>query len=341
MALWIYRVKGMKNLYISPKSIDFRNNLCYFIKTETGIDESEESNMNSLKDGNYNAVIEKAVSRHLGREFSVKNITVPSTGAMHQTALLDDGTLRVFVKAGNNSFSADQFRSEAFELEYLSSVAGVRAPKVIDVCFDGDTSLLILEAVKEVKPETKEDFEKLGQGLAEIHRAHADFCGFEIPTYLGVFKQDNTKKSSWCEFFAECRIRDTMNMAVRAGKLHAEQCAEIEKLIARIPDICPEPESFSLLHGDPWLGNLMYDGNGLVAIDCSLYYGNREIDITTVDFFCPVSQYFFDAYNEAYPLEYGFEERRDLWKLNQWLGHVTLFGDRFIPKVMNIVKKYL
>ena len=89
------------------------------------------------------------------------------------------------------------------------------------------------------------------------------------------------------------------------------------------------------------MGNLMFDGKELVAIDCSLYYGNREIDLTNVDFFCPVPQTFFDAYNEAYPIEYGFEERRDLWKINQWLGHVALFGEKYIQKVMDCAKKYL
>jgi hypothetical protein len=64
--------------------------------------------------------------------------------------------------------------------------------------------------------------------------------------------------------------------------------------------------------------------------ESALWYGEyREIDLTTVDFFCPVSAHFFDAYEEAFPKEDGFSERADLWKINQWLGHVTLYGDKY------------
>lgn len=133
----------------------------------------------------------------------------------------------------------------------------------------------------------------------------------------------------------------TMKMAVDAGNMKPEECDIIERLIAKLPELCPPQTSFSLLHGDPWLGNLLYNGRELVAIDCSIYYGNPESDLATVDFFCPVSPVFFDAYREAYPTEPGYEERRDLWKINQWLGHVTLFGEKYMIPLMNAVKKYL
>ncbi len=166
-------------------------------------------------------------------------------------------------------------------------------------------------------------------------------CGFDFPTYLGIFRQNNTWKNTWNEFYGECRLLDTLQMAVDAGKMNAEECAVIEKLAAKLPEISPELKSFSLLHGDPWLGNLLFDGKEPVLVDCSLYYGNREIDLMTVDFFFPVSAHFFDAYEEAFPKEDGFSERAALWKINQWLGHVALYGDKYKEKLWQAVYLYI
>ncbi len=297
--------------------------------------------MNILFDGSYNRAIETAVTAHTGLPFSVMAIRKISTGAMHDVAIFEGEKFSVFVKAGSHSYSEEQFRAEAWELDYIRAHTSVRTPEVIAVIKEKDTALLILETIKEVKPESNRDFAILGQGLAALHQTENNRCGFERPTYLGIFKQDNTLKPTWTEFYGECRLRDTMQMAIKAGKMNPEECKKIEKLIAKLPSLSLEPQQYSLLHGDPWMGNLMYDGKELIVIDCSLYYGNREIDLTTVDFFSPVPQAFFDAYHEAFPIENGFEERADLWEINQWLGHVTLYGDKYKEPLFRAVNKYL
>lgn len=297
--------------------------------------------MNILTDGTYNKTIENAVTAYTGKTFSITGIRENKVSAMHDAAIFESDKFSVFVKAGTRPFSAEQFATEAWELDYIRSHSPVKTPEVIAVVQEKNTTLLILETIHIVNPETEKDWERMGQGLAALHRVHHHQCGLERPTYLGIFKQDNTWKDCWTEFYGECRLRDTMKKAVDAGNMTSSDCAEIERLILRLPELCPPQTSFSLLHGDPWPGNLLYDGKELIAIDCSIYYGNREIDLTTVDFFFPVPSVFFDAYREVYPVEPGYEERRDLWKINQWLGHVALFGEKYKGKLMEAVKKYL
>ncbi len=303
--------------------------------------------MNILTDGRFDKAVVRAVAAYTGEAFQITGIRENTASAMHDAAFFE-GTLGllktpfcVFVKAGTNPFSEEQFRAEARGLDYIREHTPVKAPRVIGVEYEGNTALLILEVIEAKKPASKADWEKMGQGLAALHRVTADTCGFDFSTYLGIFRQDNTRKKTWREFFGECRLQDTMKIGLAWGKLNADDCRLIERLIARLPAICPEPSCFSLLHGDPWVGNLLFDGNELVLIDCSLYYGNREIDLTTVDFFCPVPQYFFDAYRECFPIEAGFEERADLWEINQWIGHVILYGDRYRPKLAEAAAKYV
>ncbi len=303
--------------------------------------------MNPLVSGRFDSAVARAVKACTGEAFRITGVRENTADAMHAAAFFSGelGLLKtpfcVFVKAGTNPFSEEQFRAEARGLDYIRTNTSVRAPRVIGVESEDGTALLILEVVEAKKPESKSDWAKMGQGLAALHCVTSDTCGFDFSTYLGIFRQDNTRKKTWREFYGECRLRDTMNIGLSQGRLTEDDRDLIERLIARLPQVCPEPSCFSLLHGDPWLGNLLFDGNELVLIDCSLYYGNREIDLTTVDFFCPVPTHFFDAYCECFPPEEGFEERADLWKVNQWIGHVILYGDRFRPRLLRAAQKYL
>ncbi len=297
--------------------------------------------MNKLIDGVFNREIEKAVTKYLNRQFKILFIKNNTVGAMHDAAIFKGEDYRVFVKAGTNSFSFDQFIQEAWGLNYIRNNSLIKTPDIIDVLTIDGVALLIMEAV-DVKPvEENKDWETLGRGLAALHKTSWNKCGLETHSYLGIFRQDNRPMDTWPEFFGERRLRDTMKMAVDAGNMTYEQCLPIEKLINKLPEICGPIQAFSLLHGDPWPGNLLFDGKQMIAIDCSIYYGNREIDLSTVDFFYPVSKYFFSAYNEVYPIDSGYKERKPLWQINQWLGHVALFGEEYIPKLMNAVNIYL
>ena len=306
----------------------------------------EKAAGNPLFDGVYNQKIEAAVSQTLGKPYRIDSLKSTPRG-MHKCAVFS-GTLgistpyEVFVKLGRDrQQSPEQFRIEAWQLDYLREYSPMATPKVLGLLLEEDLPLLILEAVPAVEPQSRQDWEQIAQALASLHRVTNDRCGLETHTYLGVFRQDNSWKDSWAEFYGECRLRDTMGLAIKAGNMTAESRGAVEKLIQRLPQIAPEPESFSLLHGDPWIANLLFPGTKVVAIDCGLYYGNREIDLTTTELFKPMPPVFLEAYSYFYPLEPGYHERRDLWKINQWLGHVTLFGERYMGTLMEAVNRYL
>ena len=297
--------------------------------------------MEKLVSGAYNKVIESLVGNRTGVPFRICSIIENQEGAMHDAARFVGSDRQVFVKAGNRPFSPDQFRQEAWSLSYLRTRTSVQAPEPLGVVEADGVSLLIMEVVPVVPPTTDAHWETLGRGLADMHHHTSTQCGFETHTYLGIFRQDNRPMDSWPAFFGERRLRDTMRMAVEAGNLPTEHQQLIERLILRLPEVCGPEQPFSLLHGDPWPGNLLHDGHRMVAIDCSLYYGNREIDLSTVDFFFPVNPRFFDAYHEVYPIDPGYASRKSLWRINQWLGHVTLFGASYLPKLEEAIRPYL
>ena len=296
----------------------------------------------NLIDGIYNKTVESAISAHIGRSWRIEDAYFfPAQGMMHGAAKFTGGSLSVFVKVSSLSFSNDQLIQEAYGLTHIREHSSVQAPEVFGVVTQGNATLIIMEHIETKQPETKADWEIMGRGLATLHKSTWDYCGLNTHSYLGIFKQDNTPTDNWPEFFSKCRLRDTMQMAIDANHITPQQVSAVERLIARLPEICGPEQPFSLLHGDPWIANLLFDGKRLVLIDCSVYYGNREIDISTVAFFKPVHDYFFEAYHECYPIEPGYKEREDLWRINQHLGHVVLFGEKYHERLMNAVNKYL
>jgi len=282
----------------------------------------------SIHAGIFNTQIEQAVSAHLGSKWTVSEILACTAGAMHPAAVFAGGGYNAFVKEGTNPFSHDQFIQEALGLRHIREHSPVATPDVIDVMHIDGTTLLIMEAIDAKLPETERDWEIMGRGLAQLHKTRRELCGLETHTYLGIFKQDNTQTNDWLEFFAQSRLKDSFKLVEASGLCGAAELkaleAKLERLIERLPQIAGPTQPFSLLHGDPWLANMLFDGEQLYLIDPGVYYGNREIDLSTAALFKPLPDHFFDAYHEVYPIEPGYKEREELWRMNQYLGWMSL-----------------
>ena len=82
------------------------------------------------------------------------------------------------------------------------------------------------------------------------------------------------------------------------------------------------------------------DGKAML-IDPACYVGHREADLAMTQLFGGFPQDFYDAYNQAYPLQSGYEERRDLYNLYQLLNHLNLFGPTYLEPVLSIVGEYV
>ena len=86
--------------------------------------------------------------------------------------------------------------------------------------------------------------------------------------------------------------------------------AGIERVCARLPELCGPPEPPARLHGDLWGGNAIANERGEpVLIDPAVYGGHREIDLAMMRLFGGFGARCFAAYDEAYPLAPGHEER--------------------------------
>jgi fructosamine-3-kinase len=97
----------------------------------------------------------------------------------------------------------------------------------------------------------------------------------------------------------------------------------------------------SLLHGDLWAGNAASVDGAPVIFDPAVHYGDRESDIAMTRLFGGFGESFYEAYNEAWPLDEGYRQREPLYQLYHVLNHLNLFGGAYLGRAESLIARLL
>ncbi|MBC3785485.1 fructosamine kinase family protein [Spirosoma utsteinense] len=239
----------------------------------------------------------------------------------------------------NESDAIDMFEAEARGLDLLRQTDALYIPQVVGFGQQLDKSYLILDYIDPGQPDHRY-WETLGQSLAILHSHTQATFGLSFSNYIGSLQQTNTPTTSGIDFFFEHRLLPQAGMALYKGLLTKTTYEALFRLRNRLPDILPH-ERPALLHGDLWSGNVMVTEQGQPAlIDPAVYYGFREADLAHTRLFGGFDQRFYDAYDEAFPLHDGFDERVAIYNLYPLLVHVNLFGSGYVSGVERVLKRF-
>ena len=298
------------------------------------------------------AEIERAASAHLGRPWVSRGFTSLNERASHPSGVLHGESFSVFAKLGVAADAREQFTAELDGLRLLSRAAEVKTPVPVadGVVSLAAGSLLLFEALPERPPEARErdDWRSIGRVLAALHAVrHRRFGLGGAPGFFGPLPQDNrpVRSNRWTDFYLERRITPALRIAADSGNLPADLAAQVGRVMARLPALSgPEPRP-SLLHGDAQQHNFISTADGAVAIDPAPYFGHPEVDLAQVDFFQPVPADLLAAYGEVAPLDPGFADRRELWRLPTYLAVIAVdgpspFGRRCLARLADAVRRY-
>jgi len=247
---------------------------------------------------------------------------------------LSDGRA-VFVKTRAEPIPG-MYEREAEGLAYLDEARALRIPEVLSV----DQRYLTLEWITSGARGPGFE-ERLGRGLAALHKFGAHGFGLAQDNFIGSLAQANREHESWPEFYAEERLLALGTRARERGALSAALYARLTRLCTRLPELCGDPEPPARLHGDLWSGNVMADARGApVLIDPAVYGGHREVDLAMLQLFGAPSARFFAAYDEVYPRKPGADERVALYQLYPLLVHVCLFGSGYLGQLERAISEY-
>jgi len=132
---------------------------------------------------------------------------------------------------------------------------------------------------------------------------------------------------------------------VDSGHLPPPLAAGVERVAGRMLLLAgPEPRP-TLLHGDAQQNNFLTDGSGAVLLDACPYFGHPEVDLALLDYFEPVPGEVFDAYREVAPIDPGFWDRRELWRLFGYLAVIAVagltdFGRPYLGRIADAVARF-
>jgi protein-ribulosamine 3-kinase len=230
------------------------------------------------------SVVEQTVSENIGRRWTVKDVRDMTEFACHPAAILSDGSYSVFAKFSEAENGAKQFEIELAGLGLLSELSGVLTPAPIGIFPVSGGSILVLEAVRAVQRGPRH-WRQIGQTLARIHKIKGDRFGLETNGFFGPLFQDNTPLNDWPTFYAERRLRPGLRLAIDSGNMPLALIHQVEKIIARLPELCGPEVVPSLLHGDAQQNNFISTETGAVVIDPAVYYGNPEMDLAFIRLF--------------------------------------------------------
>jgi fructosamine-3-kinase len=251
---------------------------------------------------------------------------------------LGDGR-RLFAKTNARS-PRGMFAAEARGLAWLAEGGSLRVPRVVAASPpDAAAQFLVLELVESGRPARDFD-ERLGRGLAALHRSGAPGFGLDHDNFIGRLPQSNAAAPTWTEFFRQRRLEAQLRSAVDAGLATDRMRRGFQRLFAQLDDLVGPPEPPARLHGDLWGGNLLCDDAGAPClIDPAVYGGHREIDLAMMRLFGGFGARVFAAYEEAWPLADGAAERVPLYQFYPLMVHVNLFGGGYVSSVESALSR--
>lgn len=281
----------------------------------------------------FEAVIEKWLG------VSLLEVRPLSGGDINQVFRLCLANSKDFVlKLNSKDHYPEMFEKEAAGLRLLES-AGCRVPRVEMSFVEGSHQFLILEFIEEGRSGST-SWEGFGRQLATLHLKTNDTFGLEHDNYIGSLDQLNKRTENWIDFFISNRLEPLIRKASERNLLRGDHLKGFESLFSRLPQLIPE-ENPSLLHGDLWSGNLMFDKMGEpVFIDPAVYFGHREMDLAMTRMFGGFNESFLVSYNEIRPLEKGWEERIELHNLYPTLVHLVLFGSSYLSGIERTLRRF-
>lgn len=282
--------------------------------------------------------IDAHITELTGEEFHTQQRRSVGGGCINQGYAISDGDRTYFVKL-NQASQIDMFEAEALGLQQMWETQTIRIPKPICCGIADDKAYIVMEWLDLGRSANASAWEEMGRQLAAMHKSSSKAFGWERNNTIGSTPQINTWTSDWAEFFAEHRIGYQLKLAKRRGG-HFSQG---ESLLKAIPELLaghqPQP---SLVHGDLWSGNAAVTVAGEpVILDPAPYYGDREVDIAMTELFGGFPAAFYRGYNEAWPLDAGYEQRKTLYNLYHILNHFNLFGGSYGSQANRTIEEIL
>ncbi|MCZ8188746.1 MAG: fructosamine kinase family protein [Microcystis sp. LE19-338.1B] len=282
------------------------------------------------------------IARHITqtteKPFEIEKSHPVSGGCINQGYAVSGNGLIYFVKI-NQANQEAMFAAEALGLKQIHATKTIRVPEPICWGIADKSSYLVLEWL-EFGGGNSQSWEKMGQNLAHLHQVSlSDRFGWHCNNTIGSTPQINTISNNWADFFAHQRIGYQLRLAKERGGNFPDEDQVIPAISEILSQHQPHP---SLVHGDLWSGNaaITVDGEPVI-LDPATYWGDREVDLAMTELFGGFPAAFYRGYNDVFPLDAGYQQRKTLYNLYHILNHFNLFGGGYASQANRMLQEIL
>ena len=180
--------------------------------------------------------------------------------------------------------------------------------------------------------------------ISDLHSVSNEnrMYGYYYDTTIGPYVQKNEQTQyNWALFLAQMRIIPMAKICYDKGEINLEMLNRLEELCRDIyKRIDMNSITPSLLHGDLWSGNILFNINKAVFIDPALYFGDKEMELAFIIMFNTFGETFFKHYTKVHPLSSDFYKVKvPLYQIYPILVHLALYGKVYYEQLNQVLKR--
>ena len=267
---------------------------------------------------------------------NIKELSQLGGGSINSVFLVELEKSKIVLKINDSLRFPGMFENEKKGLLKLNA-SGVQTPQVI---FERSKDNLAFLALEYIPNGNFGNWELFGEKLAALHTNKNEFFGLDYDNYIGSLRQVNKKENNWKGFYSNQRLLHLTKFAFDKELLSKTDSKKMEELCNKLDTYLPFAKP-SLIHGDLWSGNLIFDGQGKpVFIDPAIYYGHPEMDWAMLSLFGSYPETAIKSYCNIIPLENNYFEREKIYQLDPLLVHLILFGRSYYRDISEILNFY-
>lgn len=230
----------------------------------------------------------------------------------------------------NTSDHRDQLLCEAAGLRALDQQlqrinSPIKTPNVVSL----SEHTLTLEYIESVGG-SRLQWQQFGQDLAKFHQCQHPQCGWPDNNHIGLNPQTNGWHNDWGQFFYQQRLSAQVGM-IRDHKLRTRYQQALANCRQPLVDFLNHSAShMTLLHGDLWSGNVLFDQRSAWLIDPAVYCGDPDADLAMTELFGGFPGVFYQGYRAVRPLSAEYALKKVIFNLYHQLNHLNLFGTGYL-----------
>ena len=284
-------------------------------------------------------IIEKKINNFIGsKKISHRKILSCSFGIICEKFTLTNKSSFVAKYYKTKNYNFNSIISETNSLTYLLK----KFPELFPLIKYQSEELLITDFIQNNNIRN-EDYQKvLANEVLKLHKIKNDKYGFDFDAQIGGLKQSNEYESNWVNFFRDKRLNMIFETINRTHQMPNLINKKIESLLKSLEDHIPKKPNVSLLHGDLWSGNILFN-NGKVAglIDPGIYFGHNEFEISYLMWFKYIDKEFLDYYSNILKIDKYYYNYEPIYQLYFSLLNIHLWSRKYLKDTESLLKKII